>query len=170
VWIVFIFIVLLGAMGMAVRWWTSKSNLARRETPFPAVPLTGNRGYEGFPSFSPEGTRIAFAWQEPGKQVPNIYVKLIGQGDAIRLTTDPAGDFAPAWSPDGRWIAFLRARQRSRAAVMMIPSLGGQEREINQISIETEELLRYWRSSTTPAYLAWSSDGRWLLSLEENAP
>jgi Tol biopolymer transport system component/DNA-binding winged helix-turn-helix (wHTH) protein len=170
VWIAFIAIVGLGAGGIALRWWSSRLNLAHRETPLPAVPLTGSRGYEEFPTFSPEGTRVAFAWQEPGKQVPNIYVKLIGQGDTIRLTTNSAGDFAPAWSPDGHWIAFLRVRQRSQA-VMVIPSLGGQEREVTEVALETEGMLHRGRAyAVPPPYLAWSSDGRWLLSLEENAP
>jgi Tol biopolymer transport system component len=158
-------------MGIALRWWISKSDQGRRETPLPAVPLTSNRGYEHSPTFSPEGTRVAFAWEESGKQVPNIYVKLIGQGDPIRLTTNPAGDFAPAWSPDGHWIAFLRVRQSFQAAVMMIPSLGGQEREVAELSLDTYEILRHWESySVPPPFLAWSSDGRWLLSIEENAP
>jgi Tol biopolymer transport system component/DNA-binding winged helix-turn-helix (wHTH) protein len=171
VWIVSTLVVVLGAMGMALRWWTPKSNQAHPETALPAVPLTGNRGYEEFPAFSPEGTRVAFTWQEPGKQVPNVYVKLIGQGDAIRLTTNASGDFAPVWSPDGHWIAFLRARQRYSAAVIVIPSLGGPEREVAEVSLDTSNILRHWESySVPPPFLAWSSDGRWLLSIEENAP
>jgi Tol biopolymer transport system component/DNA-binding winged helix-turn-helix (wHTH) protein len=171
VWIAWTLVVVLGVMGMALRWWISKSNLARPETPLGAVPLTGNRGYEEFPTFSPEGTRVAFAWKEPGKQLSNIYIKLVGQGDPIRLTTDPAGDFAPAWSPDGHWIAFFRVRQRFLAAVMVIPSLGGQEREVAELSLETDKLLRHWESYLVPPpFLAWSSNGQWLLSLEQNTP
>jgi Tol biopolymer transport system component len=156
---------------MALRWWISKANHDRPNTTLPAVPLTGNRGYEEFPTFSSEGTRVAFAWTEPGKRLPKIYIKLIGQGDPIRLTTGPAGDFAPVWSPDGRWIAFLRVRQPFLAAIMVIPSLGGREREVAKVSLATEELLRHWESySVPPPFLAWSSNGQWLLSLEQNAP
>jgi Tol biopolymer transport system component/DNA-binding winged helix-turn-helix (wHTH) protein len=171
VWIACSLAVVLAVTAMALWWWISKSNRDRYDTALPAVPLTGNKGYEEFATFSPEGTRVAFAWTEPDKQVPNIYIKLIGQGEPIQLTTDSAGDFAPAWSPDGRWIAFLRVRQRFLAAVMVIPSLGGREREVAEVSLKIEGLLHHWESySLPPPFLAWSSNGRWLLSLEENAP
>jgi Tol biopolymer transport system component len=32
-------------------------------------------------------------------------------GTPIRLTSDPAPDLVPAWSPDGNYIAFLRVPQ-----------------------------------------------------------
>lgn len=164
-------VVALGAVGMALRWWISKSNSDRHDMSLSAVPLTGNRGYEEFPTFSPEGTRVAFAWAEPGKQVSNIYIRLIGQGDAVHLTTDPAGDFAPAWSPDGHWIAFLRVRQPFLAAVMVVPSLGGRERQVAELPLTSEQLRQHAKSYLVPPpFLAWSSNGQWLLSVEQNAP
>ena len=36
---------------------------------------------------------------------------VVETGSAVRLTTDPAADMMPAWSPDNRWIAFLRDKQ-----------------------------------------------------------
>jgi Tol biopolymer transport system component len=42
--------------------------------------------------------------------MPDIYVKLIGPGEPIRLTNTPNDDERmPQWSPDGKWIAFPRA-------------------------------------------------------------
>ncbi|HEX4769363.1 MAG TPA: winged helix-turn-helix domain-containing protein [Bryobacteraceae bacterium] len=154
-----------------VLWQISKSNQSRRETPEPAVPLTGNRGYEGMPAFSPEGARVAFSWRPPGEQVPNIYVKLVGQGEPVRLTRNAASDFTPAWSPDGMWLAFLRARPGFHAAIMMIPALGGHEREVAEVSLGTEELLHDWEATSVPSpFLAWSGDAHWLLALEQNTP
>lgn len=162
---------MLFAAGMGLRWRIATSNENRVDMSLPAVPLTGNMGYEAFPTLSPEGTRVAYAWEQPGKQVPNIYVKLVGQGDPIRLTTNPRADFAPAWSPDGQWIAFLRARGPSHAAIMIIPSLGGQEREVAEISVGTDRMLHRWKSyEVPPPFLAWSPDARWLLTVEQTAP
>lgn len=33
------------------------------------------------------------------------YVRLVSGGQPLRLTTDPADDILPTWSPDGKWIA-----------------------------------------------------------------
>jgi Tol biopolymer transport system component/DNA-binding winged helix-turn-helix (wHTH) protein len=159
------------ATGVGLEWLLSTLKQAKGDAPLPAVPLTGNLGYEMFPAFSPEGTRVAYSWEAPGQGRPNIYVKLIGQGDPIRLTAESAGDFAPAWSPDGRWIAFLRARGTSQAAIILTPSLGGQERQLAEIGFGTRSILQHRRAyGVPPPFLAWSRDGRWLVSLEQNSP
>jgi Tol biopolymer transport system component len=151
--------------GTGAIWWMWHS---AKNDPSPAVPLTGLPGYEIFPSFSPEGTRVAFSWYEPGKRDPGIYVKLIGPGDPIRLTASRDGDFGPAWSPDGLTIAFLRARGADEAAVVVIPALGGPEKEIAVIRGEGREVLRSLINSpgAQAPFLAWSRDGRWLLAPE----
>lgn len=43
-----------------------------------------------------------------GKNQDNldIYRKLIGPGEPLRLTTSPVGDGRPAWSPDGKTMVF----------------------------------------------------------------
>jgi DNA-binding winged helix-turn-helix (wHTH) protein len=72
------------------------------------TPLTTYPGHQLQPSFSPDGTGVAFSWDGPDGRNADIYVKLIDPSDPVRLTTDPARDFNPAWSPDGRRIAALR--------------------------------------------------------------
>ena len=139
---------------------TSESLLPPMET----VPLTSYPGFEGYPSFSPEGNQVAFSWD--GKEQDNfdIYVKLIGPGEPLRLTTDPARDLSPAWSPDGRFIAFLRLLSAEKAAVVLIPALGGPERKLAEIYARDAPTL------SSGSHLAWSPDGQWLVVPHRDSP
>ena len=65
-------------------------------TAAPAVPLTASPGHQKSPSLSPDGNQVAFSWDGPSSENHDIYVKLAGPGEPIRLTTDPANDEQPA--------------------------------------------------------------------------
>lgn len=150
--------------------WNAKAPRDGIEAPASAVPLTGNAGYEAFPTFSPEGTRVAFSWQKPNQEGASIFVKLIGPGDPVALTSN-AQDFGPAWSPDGRQIVFLRARGSTRATIMIVPAVGGQARELAEIGMYVQQISAHSRSNeTAPPFLAWSADSRWIASTDQNAP
>jgi len=86
-----------------------------------------------------------------------------GLGLPTRLTTDPAPDLSPAWSPDGRRIAFLRDLGKGRVAVMMVFAAGGPEVKIAETSAP---LFPHYRN------LAFSPDGNWLITaaLDADAP
>src|SRR5262249_19803849 len=94
----------------------------------------------------------------------DIYVQQIGAGPPLRLTTDPRNEFSPVWSPDGRWIAFLRGESSSpdprvgktgKAELRLIPPLGGPERKLAEIQI------RY--SYDAMVNLAWSPGSDYLV-------
>jgi Tol biopolymer transport system component len=93
--------------------------------------LTSYQGNAEFPSFSPDGSQVAFSWNGEKQDNYDIYVKLVDGGTPLRLTTDAAVDTAPQWSPDGRWIAFVRADVRMRSgALHLISPIGGPERKV----------------------------------------
>ena len=158
----------LVAAGIGLALWNSKPG--SDTDPRPAVPLTSYPGFQMFPSISPEGTRVVFSWDEPGKHASNLYIKLIGPGEPVRLTTSPAGDFAPAWSPDGHSIAFLRAQNDSQGTVVVMPAIGGKERELATVTCECWRLIGHWAWTVPPPLLAWSADGKWLLAVDQRAP
>jgi Tol biopolymer transport system component len=59
------------------------------------------------PSWSPDGSRIAFErYSSLGGELPDIYVIGVDGTGLTRLTTNPFHDMYPAWSPDGSKIAF----------------------------------------------------------------
>ncbi len=123
-----------------------------------AVPLTTTSGIETQPSFSPDGNKVAFAWNGEKEDNRDIYVKQIGSAGApMRLTTSAAAEAYPAWSPDDRWIAFTRGQpDRGTVAIVLIPPLGGSERTlIEMMSVEGP---------------CWTPDGKWLVfSAQESA-
>ena len=116
------------------------------------MPLTSYPGFETVPSFSPDGNQVAFSWNGEKGDNYDIYVKLIGSGRTLRLTTDPAADRTPAWSPDGRSIAFRRTEANEDVTIYLVPALGGPEREIARLG------------KTSFMFIGgWSPDGRRLL-------
>src|SRR5262249_48501698 len=143
---------LIAAVGV----WLVQSRHQLPESPLVAVPLTSYPGSESWPSFSPDGTQVAFAWNGEKQDNWDIYVKQIGVEPPYRLTNDPLMDCCPAWSPDGRLIAFLRVLSPSKAAIMLIPQRGGSERILAEVSGSTQRL------SYGP-FLSWTPDSKWLV-------
>jgi Tol biopolymer transport system component/DNA-binding winged helix-turn-helix (wHTH) protein len=123
-----------------------------------AVPLITLPGVSRYPSFSPDGDRVAFTWTGPNQDNPDVYVQQIGVGAPLRLTTDPANDYNPVWSPDGRWIAFLRRSPKDpgNSEVRIVPPPGGPERQLSEIYVPQTYFL-------IPPYLAWCPDSSCLI-------
>ncbi len=65
------------------------------------ITLTSYSGIERQPTFSPDGSKVAFVWNGEKEDNADIYIKQIGSTAApMRLTTSPASDELPAWSPN----------------------------------------------------------------------
>jgi eukaryotic-like serine/threonine-protein kinase len=135
--------------------WLARSKRAP-EAPFVAVPLTSYTGGEDSPSFSPDGTQVAFAWDGGKQGNSHIYVKQIGVEPPFRLTNDPAKDFSPAWSPDGRFIAFVRQLSADKVALVLAAQRGGQERILAENNVNV-------RGDVLGPLLSWTPDSKWLV-------
>ncbi len=57
-----------------------------------------------YPSISPDGKTVAFSYKG------DIYLVSSQGGEASQLTSAPAYDYAPIWSPDGQTLAFASDR------------------------------------------------------------
>jgi Tol biopolymer transport system component/DNA-binding winged helix-turn-helix (wHTH) protein len=131
-------------------------NRSQSPTYYSSEPLTTYVGSEICPSFSPDGERVAFAWDGEKQDNFDIYVKQIGDGLLLRLTSDPRPELSPAWSPDGRTIAFLRLNSDSKAEVLLASSVAaGPARSLATV---TAPLTLYPHLR----FISWSRDSKWL--------
>jgi Tol biopolymer transport system component/DNA-binding winged helix-turn-helix (wHTH) protein len=127
------------------------------------VPLTSFPGDETHVTFSPDGSQVAYCWDGGGSGNLDIYVQVIGAGTPLRLTTDPALDSDPAWSPDGRYLAFGR-RAGNRVTLLLIPALGGPERKLVEYEVKSAE------GALSILAPSWSPDGRFIAYTERPSP
>lgn len=68
--------------------------------------------YDDQAAFSPDGAQIVFV-STRAAGFANLWILEVATRKARALTTGRGGDFRPAWSPDGQWIAFSSDRDSS---------------------------------------------------------
>ena len=87
--------------------------------------LTENRQYDWYPSWSPDGKRIAFESDRKGDlENFEIYVMDADGGNQQRLTNNRSDDNSPSWSPDGERIAFS-SRRDGNSEIYVMDADGG---------------------------------------------
>jgi len=146
-------------VGAGVIYRRFKPQRPQEQAVLTAVPLTALPGQETAPAFSPDGSRIAFAWNgdpAPGTKGFDLYVKAIGSETLLRLTRHPSEWISPAWSPDGTQIAFHRMTGAD-TGIYLVPALGGPERKLH--STRMLGMLGTWGAMPM---ISWSPDGKWI--------
>ena len=83
-----------------------------------------------YPAVSPDGKQIAFGYEGDIYLVPAEGVK------ARQLTTNPAYDARPVWSPDGSRIAFMSDREGSRDIYVVSVEGGAAKRVTTRSGVE----------------------------------
>lgn len=96
-----------------------------------------------WPVSSPDGKHLVF------QALGRLWAQEASSGVARRLTTDGSKslEFMPAWSPDGKWIAFVSRERPQQGDVWKVPAGGGAPQRL------TTRMGGY----VNPA---WSPDGR----------
>jgi serine/threonine protein kinase/Tol biopolymer transport system component len=130
--------------------------------PPPIVVQLSSERWAGSGSFSPDGAQIAYASAGDDGANWDIWLKIVGQAEARRLTTDSAAEGYPAWSRDGVQVAFLRFYSGTArlpffatGTIHLVSPLGGPARRLSDFPARLQ--------------LSWSPDGRWLAAAKARA-
>src|ERR1700730_5446985 len=101
------------------------------------------------PRISPDGKWVAYAMATPdmsaNRGASNIWIVPTGDGEATQLTQSGHAS-SPAWSPDGKTIAFLSSREGT-SQVYVLSMDGGEAHPVTHLS-------------TGADLVKWSPDGR----------
>lgn len=134
--------------------------------------LTDGRWDEGQAVWSPDGTRVAFVsnrTEDPDVNI-NSDIWVVDAGlteptdDPLRITTNPGPDSSPAWSPDGRRLAYVTrtdvdAIWYATSHLAVIGADGGAEPRVLTRALD--------RNPRSPE---WSDNGGWIwFGLEDSA-
>jgi Tol biopolymer transport system component len=96
----------------------------RRRAPVQFRLVSTFPGSHRSPSLSPDGRMMAFI--DAARETPEVWVKPLGEGDPIQITSGGPTAGNPIWSPKGDVIVFGRARK----GLWSVPPLGGAPRQI----------------------------------------
>ena len=85
----------------------------------------------GTPAVSPDGRQVAYTVTSydvgENKGNADIWIVPTAGGSPRRVTTNPASDSGPVWSPDGTRLAFVSRRDADKAAQIYVIDVGGGE-------------------------------------------
>lgn len=114
------------------------------------------------PQISPDGQWVAYTVatidQKANKRVSRIWIASIdGTHPTVPFTSDTTSSTSPRWSPDGRFLAFLSARDGGRAQIWLLSRNGGEARRVSNLE-------------NGASSFEWSPDGTRFVCLTRTGP
>jgi Tol biopolymer transport system component/DNA-binding winged helix-turn-helix (wHTH) protein len=147
---------------LVYRW--QRQQRPQKEAAQTVLPFTAFPGVATSPAFSPDASRVAFAWngdQKGGAEGFDLYVKAMGSETLLRLTQHSSESISSSWSPDGTQIAFHRLAGAD-TGIYVVPALGGPERKLRSTRMPGTNF-----ESLNFDAISWSPDGKWIAFAEE---
>jgi Tol biopolymer transport system component len=113
--------------------------------------LTNNPAKDEYPTWSPDGKRIAFgSTRDSHSEIyenAEVYIMNADGSNQTRLTDHPAADVMPRWSPDGKKIAFQTTRH-------------GEPMEIYVMNADGSNQTNLTNNPAVDMMPSWSPDGK----------
>jgi len=101
--------------GKSILYWLNKGGVKQiyeltvADPEEPGRQITGPKsGPANDPVYSPHGDQVLFTREVDGGKQSDIWLVDIDGSNPHRLTSSPAREMDPTWSPDGKWFAFVR--------------------------------------------------------------
>jgi TolB protein len=118
----------------------------------------GQAGFLAAPSWSPDGSQIAFVSDREGE--PDIWVMNSDGSKPVNVTQHEAKDHSPAWSPDGEWIAFASVRESLYWELYRMRPDGSDVQRLTWWE-DASDLSPTWSPDGTRLAFASKRDGNW---------
>ena len=83
----------------------------------------GEAGEYSGPAFSPDEQQVVVSLNDPEAKTRDLWILSRDSGERRRLTSDPADELNPLWSPDGKWI-FFTANKNGTRNIYRVPASG----------------------------------------------
>jgi Tol biopolymer transport system component len=100
--------------------------------------LTANPAFDFWPTWSPDGTQLAFESNRDDELATEIYVLTLATLEVSRLTDDSGFiDTQPAWSPLGDRIAFVSDRDSAGLDIYLMNTDGASVRRLTTDSADS---------------------------------
>src|SRR6266511_2809098 len=96
-----------------------------------------------YPAISPDATKVAVRRQDAAKAPPQVWIYDVARGTGRRLTTDSANEGQPAFSPDGRRIAYLSYRNGLGDIFIRSADGSGQDQQLTS-NAELHDFAPSW--------------------------
>jgi dipeptidyl aminopeptidase/acylaminoacyl peptidase len=112
------------------------------------------------PQLSPDGRWIAYTitdtYKANNRRATQIYLVPAEGGEPRQITNEKSSSYLPRWSPDGKRLAFISARDGA-SQIWTIEMAGGNLKKVSNISTGADGAL-------------WSPDGKWIAFLSNVYP
>ena len=120
--------------------------------------VEGQTSFLAAPSWSPDGSRIAFVSDVRGEL--DIWVMGSDGSNPVNVTQHEAKDHGPAWSPDGEWIAFASVRDSLYWELYRMRPDGSDVQRLTWWE-DASDLSPTWSPDATRLAFASRRDGNW---------